>query len=73
MNGYCEDCLDWKAVQLIGDTIDEYRVLDFPIKREAYYISCMNCNEPELRACLQEQAESYAKFASIAESFGLEL
>ncbi|KIV99609.1 uncharacterized protein PV09_08784 [Verruconis gallopava] len=62
-NGYCEDCLDWDSVKLIGDNIDEYKILGFPVKREAYYIACPACNDPELREALEAQAESYRELA----------
>lgn len=44
-NGFCEDCIDWDNTTLVGDTLDEYQVLEFPVIEQAYYIVCSYCNE----------------------------
>lgn len=43
--GYCEDCLDWDQVELIGDTLKEYELLEFPSITQAYYICCPSCTD----------------------------
>ncbi|TLD38144.1 ISWI chromatin-remodeling complex ATPase ISW2 [Venturia nashicola] len=45
--GYCEDCLDWDGTTLLGDTLDEYQLLDHKPMEQAYYIVCANCNATE--------------------------
>ena len=62
--GYCEDCLDWDRTRLLGDNIDEYKVLKFPIRREAYYVICQDCNVPGITDALDEQAEVWQKEAA---------
>lgn len=42
-NGYCEDCLDWDSVRLIGRTLPEYEVLGFGPVDQAWYIECPAC------------------------------
>jgi hypothetical protein len=58
---FCEDCTDWTSVELIGDTVDEYRHMGFGIKREAYYISCPRCNDPMYREARRDSAREYAE------------
>ncbi|KAH0564989.1 hypothetical protein GP486_001621 [Trichoglossum hirsutum] len=43
--GYCEDCMDWDKTQLVGDSLIEYELLDFPPVDQAYYIVCSSCTE----------------------------
>lgn len=42
-NGYCEDCLDWSNVKLVGDTLPEYEMLSYEGKSNAWYIECPPC------------------------------
>lgn len=67
-NGYCEDCLDWDTIRLDGDNLPEYKVLKFPARREAYYITCGECNAPGTWEALDAQAETWAKDAEEAEA-----
>jgi hypothetical protein len=71
-NGYCEDCLDWDAIRLGGDNVPEYKVLKFPVRREAYYITCGECNSPGTWEALEAQAETWAREAEEAEAEGAE-
>lgn len=41
--GYCEDCLDWDNVKLIGETLPEYEMLGHQGKNNAWYIECPDC------------------------------
>ncbi|KAH8651625.1 SNF2 family N-terminal domain-containing protein [Tricladium varicosporioides] len=40
---FCEDCLDFDKAKLIGETIPEYELLDYPAVNQAFYISCHIC------------------------------
>ncbi|KAK3073571.1 hypothetical protein LTR53_004723 [Teratosphaeriaceae sp. CCFEE 6253] len=42
-NGYCEDCLDWEHVNLIGDTLPEYAMLGYGAQAQAWYVECPAC------------------------------
>lgn len=57
--GYCEDCLDWDKTRLVGDTIHEYKILKFPIRREAYYVICQDCNVPGIIEGLDQQDQEW--------------
>lgn len=41
--GYCEDCLDWDKVELIGENLLEYELLGYPAVTQAFYICCPGC------------------------------
>lgn len=41
--GWCEDCLDWNTVKLIGETLPEYEILGYPVNNNAWYIECPTC------------------------------
>lgn len=41
--GYCEDCLDWDAVRLVGETIPEYTMIGYGAMQNAWYIECPTC------------------------------
>jgi SWI/SNF-related matrix-associated actin-dependent regulator of chromatin subfamily A member 5 len=43
--GYCEDCIEWDKIQLIGDSLIEYELLGFGPIEQAYYVVCQNCTE----------------------------
>ncbi|KAI9787239.1 MAG: hypothetical protein M1839_003477 [Geoglossum umbratile] len=43
--GYCEDCIEWNKIQLIGDSLIEYELLGFGPIEQAYYVVCQNCTE----------------------------
>ncbi|KAI9703890.1 MAG: hypothetical protein M1836_007663 [Candelina mexicana] len=43
--GYCEDCLDWDKVELIGENLLEYELLGYPAVTQAFYICCPPCAE----------------------------
>ncbi|THY64205.1 hypothetical protein D6C99_00299 [Aureobasidium pullulans] len=62
--GFCEDCLDPNA-DLLGDTLPEYEVLGYPIKRNAYYVHCTECKEseqdPEFGALITSMTEQYSR------------
>ena len=44
-NGFCEDCLDWTTVKLLGPTLPEYDMLGTPINQHAYFVECSHCIE----------------------------
>ena len=43
--GYCEDCLDWDKVELLGENLKEYEILGFPAITQAFYIKCPSCHD----------------------------
>lgn len=43
--GYCEDCLNWDTVRLIGETLPEYEMLGYGAMQNAWYIECPTCIE----------------------------
>jgi SWI/SNF-related matrix-associated actin-dependent regulator of chromatin subfamily A member 5 len=54
-NGFCEDCLDWDATNLLGDKLPEYEMLGYTNNGSAHYIECSHCTErwaedPEARS-----------------------
>jgi SWI/SNF-related matrix-associated actin-dependent regulator of chromatin subfamily A member 5 len=42
---FCEDCLDWDKTQLIGETLIEYELLNYPAVPQAFYIQCHACTD----------------------------
>lgn len=42
---YCEDCLDWDKTILVGESLKEYELLDYPAMIQAYYIECSSCHD----------------------------
>lgn len=42
-NGFCEDCLDWDTVTLVGDTLPEFEMRKFGKIAQAYFIECPHC------------------------------
>ncbi|KAI5363340.1 Putative helicase, Zinc finger, FYVE/PHD-type, Zinc finger, RING/FYVE/PHD-type [Septoria linicola] len=44
-NGFCEDCLDWDTVKLVGDTLPEFEMRNFGKIAQAYFIECPLCIE----------------------------
>jgi SWI/SNF-related matrix-associated actin-dependent regulator of chromatin subfamily A member 5 len=58
--GYCEDCLVPDS-QLLGETIPEYAVLDYPPKRNAWYIHCTECKESQEDPAFGKLIASMAK------------
>jgi len=42
---FCEDCLDWDTIKLVGETLPEYEMLGFPAVTQAFFIVCASCNE----------------------------
>jgi hypothetical protein len=43
---------------LIGDTLDEYVLLSFPVMEQAYYVVCSHCSEePNLAVVWQQQSD----------------
>ncbi|KAI9721935.1 MAG: hypothetical protein M1812_001892 [Candelaria pacifica] len=43
--GYCEDCLDWDKVELVGENLLEYELLGYPAVTQAFYICCPQCTD----------------------------
>ncbi|KAK4494330.1 hypothetical protein PRZ48_014628 [Zasmidium cellare] len=44
-NGFCEDCLDWDNVNLVGDSLPEFQMLGFGPIAQAHFIDCHHCVE----------------------------
>ncbi|GIZ41258.1 hypothetical protein CKM354_000457000 [Cercospora kikuchii] len=44
-NGFCEDCLDWDTVKLVGDSLPEFEMRGFGKVAQAYFIECPHCVE----------------------------
>ncbi|KAF1349007.1 SNF2 family N-terminal domain-containing protein [Delphinella strobiligena] len=40
--GFCEDCLGWEHVKLLGGSLPEYDMLGYTTKN-AWYVECHNC------------------------------
>lgn len=64
--GYCEDCLDWETVKLVGDSLKEFEILDFVRNHQAYYIECPTCiqhwdEHPEDRKMVEREERQIDK------------
>jgi SWI/SNF-related matrix-associated actin-dependent regulator of chromatin subfamily A member 5 len=44
-HGFCEDCLDWDKVQLIGKNLPEFELLGEEPPSGGFYIKCPDCVE----------------------------
>ena len=44
-HGFCEDCLEWETIKLVGDSLPEFEMLGFSRNNQAYYIECRHCIE----------------------------
>jgi SWI/SNF-related matrix-associated actin-dependent regulator of chromatin subfamily A member 5 len=44
-HGFCEDCLDWDKVQLIGKNLPEFELLGEEPPSGGFYIKCPDCIE----------------------------
>jgi SNF2 family DNA or RNA helicase len=44
-NGFCEDCLEWDKVELIGENLPEFEMLGEGPTAGAFYIKCPSCKE----------------------------
>lgn len=40
---YCEDCLDWDAVRLVGESLPEYEMLGYGATSNAWFVECPAC------------------------------
>jgi SWI/SNF-related matrix-associated actin-dependent regulator of chromatin subfamily A member 5 len=65
-NGFCEDCLDWDNVKLVGHTLPEFEMLDFHKVTQAYFIECSSCldrvaNDPTERDAVARERDRIAK------------
>lgn len=69
-NGFCEDCLDWDTVTLVGDTLPEFEMRNFGKNAQAYFIECPHCiqrmqadpNDAKLTA--NERAKIESRYAA---------
>ena len=64
--GFCEDCLDWSKVQLIGENLKEYELLGYPEVVQAFYVKCPRCvdfhtENPHAQAFCESHADDYNK------------
>ncbi|RDL30369.1 p-loop containing nucleoside triphosphate hydrolase [Venustampulla echinocandica] len=60
---YCEDCLDFEKSTLIGDTLPEFDLLNYPEATQAFYIQCHICADhfeqvPNDKKMCEDVAES---------------
>jgi SWI/SNF-related matrix-associated actin-dependent regulator of chromatin subfamily A member 5 len=42
-DGFCEDCINWDETKLLGETLPEFELLDFPSIGQAFWIKCERC------------------------------
>lgn len=42
---FCEDCMPFEKARLLGDSLKEYELLDFPAVTQAFYVDCHVCVE----------------------------
>lgn len=42
---YCEDCVDFAKTKLLGNTLPEYQLLNYPEAVQAFYIQCAACTD----------------------------
>jgi SWI/SNF-related matrix-associated actin-dependent regulator of chromatin subfamily A member 5 len=42
---FCEDCLDFEKTKLLGETLKEFELLEYPWNENAYYVECPRCTE----------------------------
>ena len=40
---WCQDCLDWDNIQLLGETVEELELLGFGANHQAWWIVCEEC------------------------------
>lgn len=66
--GYCEDCLDFDTVRLLGETLPEYEILGFPTNDNAWYIECQSCVE-DWQNNKAERARIYEERERIGEEY----
>jgi SWI/SNF-related matrix-associated actin-dependent regulator of chromatin subfamily A member 5 len=43
--GFCEDCLDWESVVLVGQNLPEFELLGEPAPAGGFYICCPDCSD----------------------------
>lgn len=74
--GYCEDCMDWDTVNLVGETIPELEILGY-YPNNAWYIDCQACVErweqdpDDLEHVLREKGRiegEYGEFLKVREA-----
>jgi hypothetical protein len=41
--GFCEDCLDWDKIELIGENLPEFELMGEPSPSGGFYIKCHDC------------------------------
>ncbi len=73
--GYCEDCLNWDKVQLIGETLPELLSLDFGAIVQAYYIVCPSCTahqgeDPKVKKWCERKTAQFEK--DLKEKMGID-
>ena len=70
---YCDDCLDSSNVELLGDTLKEFLLLDFGYIVQAHFVTCPSCvyrhrNLPKDRKFCHDMASKFdAEYASVVE------
>ncbi len=64
---YCEDCMDFDKTTLIGNTLQEYELLNFPDMTQAFYIQCSVCTDH-----FKEHPKDFKLCSDLAEGIRLE-
>ena len=63
---YCEDCLDWDTVRLVGETLPELEMLGFGAMQNAWFVECPTCvahweEDPADLEVVQKEKESIGR------------
>ncbi|KAK8161085.1 SNF2 family N-terminal domain-containing protein [Phyllosticta citrichinensis] len=61
---YCENCLDFEQVNLLGFSLPEFEILDYGENATTFFIKCQSCisldfASPELRANSEDQMKNW--------------
>ena len=77
-NGFCEDCLDWDVVKLVGETLPEYEMLGYEGKSNAWYIECPACvkswetDEQDLARVAEERKRIDREYEAFVSAMAIE-
>ena len=74
--GYCEDCMDWDKVQLLGEQLPELELLGFDAVEQAFWIKCDHCikhheENPAAAEMCKEMEREWAEEKEKREAAGL--
>lgn len=74
-NGFCEDCMDWDNINLVGETLPEFEMMGFGRINQAHYIDCFHCVEhwrrdaKAFKAMNKEKMRYEREYESFVDSF----